>query len=292
MKTIRNLLSLLILIFTYGCQVTETTNNSFSTTSNSTDLAIITTITTEQVLTDVLTENTTTYLPTTSITTESSQITTTEDDIFTSTTTMTTITQSTGLEQEELSTIEAVKQLNNGEVVYTKGIVTKIVTDKLLFIEDVDANISLYGYIKGVNVGDEIIVKGIKDNYHGLQQIIDFTVEVVSTNNSTKSAIDLDIDLTDEELLGFQGYRFNGNGFILHSIEQDMYGNLTFVLENMQNNRYYNCRFDYRLPNASDLSNYIKSLEDQMVEFNNLILGYDNEPLFYFTNQNEIILEE
>lgn len=271
MKILKLLVFLLLIVTIYSCTVSE------STTALNNNLSNQTTTTTSTSTNETSTENITSQL--TTDTTTITEISTSE------------ITTSTS-EDNNILTISEVILMSNEELVKTKGIVTKIATDKLLYIEDEHASMSIYGYIQGVKVGDEIIVVGIKSNYNGSHQIIDFTLEVISEGNSLSAAIDLDINFSDEDLIIYQGRRFNYNSLILHSIEQDTYGNLTFVLEDMNTNRSYNGRFDYRLDNSSELVTYLKSLEDRIIYISNIIMGWDNGPLFHFTEISELGLVE
>jgi len=152
--------------------------------------------------------------------------------------------------------------------------------------------ISVYGNISSVREGDLIEITGYKLFYNNFDQIIPIQINILSSHNTVSDPHVFDLNWTSDDLTHEYGNRFHVFSLVLHSVEQDTYGNLSFILENMNTNYFYRGRYDSRLPNANEMTEYILSLEDHIVNLENVLLAYDDTPLFMFTNINEIILIE
>ncbi|QWB99427.1 hypothetical protein KHQ88_04480 [Mycoplasmatota bacterium] len=195
---------------------------------------------------------------------------------------------------EEINTYTIIEvwDIDDNESLKTQGIVTKVLTDKLLFIEDHSAVISVFGVIENIKVGDLIEIDGIKTSHNGLHQISLSSFNIVSSNHSLTDSIDFNLEWDQLILKSYQGQRFNIQSLLIHSIEQDTYGNLTFVLEDINTNVSYNGRYDSRLANVYEMTEHLLSLEDQIIYLEDVLLSFNDQPWFMFTSVDEISLTE
>lgn len=154
----------------------------------------------------------------------------------------------------QLMSIEDAKDVASGRTIIIEGVVTAMSGDKAIQIEDATGAMVLYGkYINeldGVERGTKVKVKGVKDNYKGLQQVKNY--EVVSKEASTvPAAVNLDaIEKLDAgSLLAHQSKLVSLSNMKVTKVTVDeKYGNVTFEFERVDGqkiNFYWDSRVEF-----------------------------------------------
>ena len=150
--------------------------------------------------------------------------------------------------------IDDAKDVASGRTIIIEGVVTAMSGDKAIQLEDATGAMVLYGkYIKdldGVERGTKVKVKGVKDNYKGLQQVKNY--EVVSKEASTvPAAVNLDAieKLDAESLLAHQSKLVSLSNMKVTKVTVDeKYGNVTLEFERVDGqkiNFYWDSRVEF-----------------------------------------------
>ena len=183
-----------------------------------------------------------------------------------------------------LNDIEFVMNDFEGFNVSLLGVVTKILNNRLIFIEDASSTIAVYGNMDGLVIGDLIQIIGLKNIYNGLHQITNASIyHLYSHNNEINDAIDYQYGMTL-----IPGMRVNLVDVMISDLYEDFYGNIIFNINDEVNDTQYQVMSDARLEHFEDIKERLLMMEDQFVNLQNIILSYNHNFIFYITSMDEI----
>jgi len=185
-------------------------------------------------------------------------------------------------------TIAEVRQLESGDLVKTRGYITRIMADSsFAIIADGESSIEVYGfydYADMFEVGDLLLVSGTYSPYNGLAEIGSLTgVEKIDASENTDVATPVDLEITDWSTIpdGMDGRIVDIKGMTYNGIEDsDDKGN--FSIDFTLNGTEVSCYVSYH--NGETILGEIRTLFEETpltstVDFKGLLSTYNGYQL-------------
>ncbi len=193
--------------------------------------------------------------------------------------------------------INDVLDTENGEIVTTLGVITKITDHRTFFIQDDTQAIAIYdgaeSFIDTLTIGDYVVLTGERDDYAGLEQISSLTeLSILKQDVTLPATVDFStIDTSDPEAINnIQGYMVDIEGWILTYVEEVSFGNIDATIQDPITGYSIDIRYDSRLADSEAAAAHLLSIpENAAVDVNGMILGsfFSGERLLY-TSESEI----
>lgn len=169
-------------------------------------------------------------------------------------------------EENKIIPIEQAKQRVDFEDVIIQGVITKIISNQMFFIEYNTGSITLFGVIRDWEIGDEILVKGIKSTYLGLHEIKDFSVTLIQKGSDITSPIEFDLSWTLDKMKQIQGTRVSLEWCKVIDVKEDSYGNILFTCQHPNIPFLIYGKYNSRLPNSIKDAEILKCLINQKIK--------------------------